>query len=409
MDEVLKKWLVKDELGEIMKSERLEFIDGIKALAAILVILSHITVILHPGFFANGDTLISRIWLETPLNALTNGNFAVQIFFVLTGFLITKNVFEMRECKLAFLGRRYLKLMRVVVPAILLPYFLMKMNLMYHIEALKINDGFSFVENYNVFEPTIKNMLYEMFYWVFVSGSRYNGPLWTIHCELFGSVLIVLLANYSSRSKGIWNYLFAAFLFCTEENMLAFILGAIVYEITYRESLRITLMIKGLLERKYIQGILWVMAIYFACINHTCTGMWSPLSWIIKMVDFDAIIMFRQLGVALMIFLILNNVKGKKLLSGKCLTEVGKLSPYIYSFHWPIILSVGCFTYVKLYQLFSYAFLSVIIYAVCIVSTIVIAMLYAYCMKKCEYCLKTKMRLVKSYLQRKILKIEGDD
>lgn len=75
-------------------SSRLPFIYGMKGIAALSVFLCHIIAVFLPGFrFYNNEniTTIEKVWLETPLNAFTNGNTPVQFFFVISGFLIARN------------------------------------------------------------------------------------------------------------------------------------------------------------------------------------------------------------------------------------------------------------------------------------------------------------------------------
>ncbi len=80
-----------------MEQDRLEYLDGIRSLMAINVVLCHFVEVYYPQMYyqAYAESMggVLSWFASTPLSVLVNGNVAVQYFFVLTGFLVARSVF----------------------------------------------------------------------------------------------------------------------------------------------------------------------------------------------------------------------------------------------------------------------------------------------------------------------------
>ena len=190
----------------VNKSEmvsRLSYIDGIRGIAAVLVFFHHFACVFLPGlvFYDMANPLFETMWLNSPLNVLTNGNSSVQCFFVLSGFLIARNIYLKGEAALKSPVKTYGKFLRLVAPSVIFSAVLMCLGLMQHLDALKINEGLAYVNDFNNFSPSVLSIVKEIFFGVFISGSRYNSPLWTIRYEFFGSLLVMAISCYLSNLK----------------------------------------------------------------------------------------------------------------------------------------------------------------------------------------------------------------
>lgn|GEM_PF-4202091 len=334
-----------------------------------------------PGlyFISKCDTAFERIWLYSPLNAITNGNGCVQYFFVVSGFLITMYVYKNNELKreLPQILGKYLKYLKIVVPAILFAFILMKCGLMFHLKAAEINSELAFVKDYNNFNPNVFNLFSDAFIMTFIKGSSYVGPLWTIRYELLGSILISMIANYTyqCRQNSHLIYVFTAILIVPVcQNLCAFIFGAFVYDLYCRldtDNTRFIKVIKALTNSKAIKAAALVIGLYLACINGSFSGMWA---WMANPFGGDTVI--RAAGVTIILYIVITSTTLKKIFSLKFFVWLGNLSAYIYIFHWPVILSLGCFMYVALYKYIEYYRLVALISVSCILATITISRLY---------------------------------
>lgn len=107
--------------------KRLGYIDGIRGIASIMVVFCHLSCAFMPWYYKTTpeSTVFSKFFLASPLNALTNGHTAVNIFFVLSGFLIARKMYCKSEESIISPFFQYTKLLRVVMPAVILAALLM--------------------------------------------------------------------------------------------------------------------------------------------------------------------------------------------------------------------------------------------------------------------------------------------
>ena len=325
---------------------RIEHIDGIRGIASIFVILCHLSCVFLPElyFLDKAHSKFDYFWLNTPLNVITNGNTAVHCFFVLSGFLITKKIYQ--NSKVNSPIKEYIKFVRLIAPAILFSALLMVLGLMWHLQAATVNPTLNFVNSFNNFTPTPSSILKDILFNTFAKGSMYVGPFWTIRFEFYGTILISAISFYAYSNQKISKiiYITSGFIFCfISPNIVSFIIGAFVFDCSYQKDTDISILDKitnFIIQKKIIISFLFFIGLYFACTNLTLSGLWSPL----KYIQIEESI-FRALGIGICVLYIENSLTLRKLLSIKLLSWLGRISAYTYAFHWPITLSVGCGSY----------------------------------------------------------------
>ncbi len=77
-------------------SKRIGYIDSMRGLCAIGVLLCHWSCVFAPGlyFHDKAASLFDFIWRGSPLNVITNGDIGVQFFFVCSSLLITQQIYN---------------------------------------------------------------------------------------------------------------------------------------------------------------------------------------------------------------------------------------------------------------------------------------------------------------------------
>lgn len=207
--------------------DRLVFLDGLRGWAALMVVLSHLVV-----FFVGNTTQAYKGWYWA---FPTDGNLAVFIFFVLSGFALSIGYIQTGRLSIitALCVRRYLRLAIPILCASLLAYGLHAAGMLYNVEAGR-GDGNQWLANFYAFTPdlfdSIKFGLYDVF--VHRDASRsYNPILWTMPIELYGSFVIfavcALLMHLKKRSFFV-GALLLYFVLTRNIYYLSFICGLVI-------------------------------------------------------------------------------------------------------------------------------------------------------------------------------------
>lgn len=365
---------------------RIAYFDGIRGIASILVVFCHLACVFLPNlyFYENATSKFYRFFFNTPLNVLTNGEFAVQCFFVLSGFLIARKMYALKQnnAKPFSPVKTYFKFVKIVFPAILLAAFLMRVGLMFHLQAAELNSELDFVLGYNNFTPTFLSAFFtEPFYRVFVSGSNYVGPFWTIRYEFYGTFLISAISFFAAnRTKNTkMFYIFCGLIFAfINPYLTSFVVGAFVFDCLERRNVDnswIDKIFNYILSNKILIVLFGIAGIYFASTSLKLTGFWKPIKYFCTIIDVDPTI-FRAFGIGQCLICVHEFSFLKTLLAAKPFKWLGKISAQIYAFHWPIILSVGCGLYLLLANKLTYSIIVLIISASVLAVTILFAFSY---------------------------------
>lgn len=363
------------------QSSRLPYFESLRGIAALFVLFNHLSCVFwnNLAFENQSATAFEKFWIKTPLNAITNGNLPVQFFFVLSGLLIARNIYT-KPAGHGFrtLWKKYINLLKLIVPGVLLPFLLMRCGLMYHLRALSADGTLAFVETYNNFSPSWASLPLDIGK-TFVSGSDYNGPLWTMHFELLGSLLIAVISFYIFHNvKGFWARKLSYVLFYLPLGFInlnygPFVLGALTYDLYYdlsAQEQKEPAFGRRLCSKPGKWAIL-LAGIYFASINMDSTGIWSIFHPLARFAS-----QIRAFGVCLCLLVLLLSKKGQAALSQGLLVWAGRLSRFIYIFHWPIVLSAGCFVYLRLYKQLARPTVLLAVVLVCILLTLAVSALY---------------------------------
>ncbi|WP_338077726.1 acyltransferase [Cereibacter azotoformans] len=224
-----------------LPTTRIAAFDGLRGVAAAIVVLYHYLCLMHPNLAPSMGTSLTGL-ADTPLHMLWNGRFAVAVFFVLSGFVMAAAADRRSEALIANTVTRYLRLALPVTASCLLAW----VWLMAFPDSARTLQQ-TLVEpsrwlNFTYQEP-IKPAWYAVadgLVAAFLRGySRFNNVLWTMQIELVGSLGIFLL--YFLTQGRIRLYMLAAsglaIVAWLPDSYLAFVLGAALYEAHRREAL----------------------------------------------------------------------------------------------------------------------------------------------------------------------------
>jgi len=182
-----------------MSSKRVLSLEVFRGVAALVVLFYHFMLAFWPAWIF--------VLPGSPVYILFNGNAAVAFFFVLSGVVNGRPLFRdpSSTTLVRSLVRRWPRLMVPSLLASLFAWLLYALDLYYY-QAAGALSGSKWLEQFaNAgqpadFQPSLLNAVVQGAATVFVTQhSDYDPPLWTMHVELMGSVLTLLVAFVLAR------------------------------------------------------------------------------------------------------------------------------------------------------------------------------------------------------------------
>lgn len=184
-------------------SGRISQLDGLRGLAALTVVVHH-SFLVSPVFGEEHSTVLSpsdgwKWWAKyTPLNTFWNGSLAVQIFFVLSGFVLAIP-FLNQECSPSWPAYYPRRLVRLSLPVWGSVFFALVLFLAFPRESSSTQSWW--VNRHDVplaFKPIHANL-------VLIPGtSWHHSPLWSLQYEVIFSLLLPAFLFVAVSLKRIW-------------------------------------------------------------------------------------------------------------------------------------------------------------------------------------------------------------
>lgn len=307
--------------------KKITCLEGIRAIACISIFCCHFTGAFIP--------YIQSVLVQTPLNIFVSGNKMVRVLFVLSGFVISYKYFlgKSYDNIPTDMMKRYWRLMPSVLVINIIICLLMKLGLLYNIQAGQLSGSDNFLSIFNTMAPDWKACIIEGSWTCFLNGANgYNGPLWTMTYEFYGSLLILAILYLSQKQPIIRTFFYIIFFITFNSYYTYFVLGMLICEIFQSKQLN-----NYLKKNSIINNIVFFLSFYYiSTINLNDT---------IK----ETRILFA-VGLILLFETLLNSSLLEKLLGNKFMTKMGGISYAVYLVHWPIIESFSSFLYIKLYD-----------------------------------------------------------
>lgn len=313
------------------RADRLPYLDGLRGVAALAVVIFHMNgfnsvLLWHEGVFDLPRVILGRI---------TNGNFAVCIFFALSGYVLA-SPFTARSFPNWRLGdaavRRYFRLTPVAFFAVLLS-FLVWTTYGYHTKDIAaLGPGFAWMANTYSSPPTFSGALYNGLFGVYASDNSYVGTLWTIAIELWGSLfLFAVLALFPVKQAFV---------------RVALILVAVLVGFFGSNGIYISLFLVGSIFsfEKRLAGPWYLLlpAVYLGSLDQ-----WSPdLAALAAFAKFSwstyaATNISHAIAAALLLSAVLGSPFLQKFFSVPPVLWLGRVSFSLYAVHIIVIFSVG--------------------------------------------------------------------
>lgn len=331
-------------------------LEGLRGVAAVVVVIYHAMIMFYPGIaYGQNPSLapVQNMRFEdnlygNPINVFLSGGFAVAIFFVLSGFVLSIGYFKAGKesiiKKLAI--KRYVRLMIPALGSVLLAYVLIALGFSSNKQAAVDITHSGHLDHIWQLSPSLIDAFKEGVISVFMqSGSGYNGVLWTMHYEFVGSFIVfaALLVFGSSPYRALG---YAALLMWSYGTwFMAIILGMVLADI-YAQ---------GYLEKVKSKTI----AMYALLVTGLVAGGYPILSpdgtfyerlRIAALSDEQNTIVYLSFGALMVILAVLNIQRITEFFASRRISLLGKYTYSLYLTHTPVLYTLGVSFFVFLAQ-----------------------------------------------------------
>lgn len=347
-------------MGKHIKTNRFLELEGARGIAAIVVVVAHYLLAFYPSL-VSGRSSLAHTNFETsihgtPLALLYAGTFAVAIFFVLSGFVLSIGYFQTknRDIVKKLAHSRYLRLMIPALVSVVLAYILIKLGFG-NVSLAAGNETASWFFGMwaidTSFLAAVKGGVFDIFV---QSGSPLNSVLWTMYIEFLGSSLIFITLFLFAESKYRWILYGMLAIFTFNTWFLPFILGltiADLYANGYLEKFKRIYIIAPLL----IGGLL-LGSMPHKGIENTAYAFLTrlDLSTLTGIKNIHHETLYLTIAATMVILAVLLSAKLSTWLSRPRIASLGKYTFSLYLTHLLVLLSFSSALFMMLHESLGY-------------------------------------------------------
>jgi peptidoglycan/LPS O-acetylase OafA/YrhL len=330
----------------ISKSNRFMELEGLRVVAAVIVVLYHMWLIFYPGTFLGVGTDMAPVQnmpfednlFQHPLSAFLSGTFAVGIFFVLSGFVLSVGFFKKKDPNVAvrLASKRYLRLMLPAAASIMLAWLALQLGAHSIIERVGSETHSGWLLSQWPIKPDFFGALWEGTIAMFTIGEvHYNSALWTINIELIGSFLVFGAMLLGARSRYRWvMYMTLCYLFL-DSWLLGFVAGMIMADLYVNKE--------GLIQKLSPIVAYPLLAVGVILGGYPITPVENSLYKFMTLTNIGPLrqIAFHvSVGAILTVISILALPGARKFLAHKWISGFGKYTYSLYLAHMTVLLTV---------------------------------------------------------------------
>lgn len=328
-------------------NQRIEWIEGVRGIACILIVIHHFLLAFYADSYygkavsGNWGDKFSIWWSQSPVSVMTNGNFWVCVFILISAFVLSLQIFQkdkFEEVQRIIFKRYFRMAIPIFVVSVIVQIMLM-LRLFYNGEAASITESIWLPKYYTTI-PSITAVFRVSFVSVLFSGDNvYSTAFWMIKYIFLGSYLAYILAICGKNKKReiFIFYLFSLWLFFRMDRYYCLIvLGVLVaHFICY--------------EKKKLPSWFGYVCVLFGLVLGGYPSGVLPSNGYLLIAKTDYI-NIHIVGAFLFIIGILYAKGVQAVLSQKVFVWLGSISFAVYLIHIPILFSISCKVFTILYN-----------------------------------------------------------
>lgn len=357
------------------KTNKAHYLDGLRGTAAMMVLLHHFSLAFYISHYNREPATLHtngiEIWYyKNIISVLTNGNFAVCIFFVLSGLVLSRKYFETNkyEVLVSAASRRFLRLYIPVAFSLIIAYIVLQAGLMYNRATAEITLSRYWLNSLwdisDINAAFTKSLLYSV---MFQGDAACNTAVWTMQIEFFGSLMVYALLALTHQTKNKTIPILALCIFLISINafyQFAFIVG-ICFNYLEQRKRNIPQPLKAILV-----AVLFALGLLFGSYptHDNIQGMiFEKFPFVMLLYRY----WFHTAGACMLVASIVMSERLQSFFSLRMFRFLGNISFSLYLLHPIILVSAGCFTFLKIYPLAGYNTAALIALIVFMATTIV--------------------------------------
>ncbi|MBE9033164.1 acyltransferase [filamentous cyanobacterium LEGE 11480] len=348
-----------------MKQSRLFYLDALRGIAAVIVVLVHYFAAFYPySVFGSAGGQQHQTWEKLfffpPFGLLLNGHLAVCLFFILSGFLLSYRYIGASGKHtdiLVAMVKRPIRLAGLALFSILLSASLWRNGLYFNHTLVGVNISSDWFNQFWQGEFSLLKLLHTATISLFRNGYLYNPPLWTIRIELYGSFMSLLFLLFFKNSKYLVALLFTLVVVFHNSLYQGFWLGMLIATGLKHGVLDAWPQTQKTWVNHWAMGSLTALLVYLSSYPHYAKFGFLSRTIYAYLPDDNGFGGGYPMLTALLLFLLLClNRQVQNLLNQKYLLFIGRISYGVYIIHFLILGSLSSWFFLQLNQYYTHEF-----------------------------------------------------
>ena len=359
----------------MQQNDKVLAVESIRGIACFMVVLSHIGLTFFP-YLHSFDGLkvvaennpIQYFVHHSPFTFFFSGTAAVYIFFVLSGYILTKVALQKND-PLRIVSMSLKRYPRLMIPSLVSCIIAVFSFILFDIES----DNLSYwIYRYGDFVYSIPNAIYAgIFVSFFEGGNVYNPVLWTMQIELIGSFIIYFLCfnkiKFNIPYIALVIYTLIIIGFALDYLRLSFTLGMLCFYVGYLYALY-----GREISLKYSLVLLFIGCYLAGTHNTSHSYLWMANIFGNKTYEIG-----NFLSGLIFVYIFIFNLALSQRIVSKLTVFMGKVSFSVYLIHMPILSIFSVYTFEFLFSVSQWYVTSTLLTAILtIVLTYFLAIYY---------------------------------